>query len=339
MKTMIISSNDDLIELNLPGSGEIGDPYIIENTEFGLDDTNVQGYVSLLSISGTTKHIIIRDNSFIGGFIGIQIKSVNEGTIIINDNYFEYSQFCIEDFCITSYYAMKISLSSNVEIRDNMFKESNYIGYIYGVFFEESYNLIIEDNKISSFYGIYGIYSNNFLINRNTYYETVDNYFEYCSFFNITQNTHDYLFRFKVVNSYSVEIAENRIIGYNISFGFLIYDSSFVVVRENVFYKNIVGVRMSGSSDSIITKNIFNYGFSHAIELGYDTDDNLIFENHFFYNNIAANPPLQAYDSGNSNTWYDSDNLIGNYWSNLGSNSTYTIEGSAYSIDVYPETI
>ncbi len=339
LKTMIITSDDDLRKLKLPGTGEISDPYIIENNEFGLKNTNVQEFISLLSISGTTKHITIRDNSFIGGFIGIQIASVNKGSIIIDNNYFEYGEICIDGYCITSYYAMKVSQSSNVVIKENTFKESDYVGYIYGVFFEESYNIIIRDNLISSFYGIYGLYSNSFVITKNTYIETVDVYFEYCSYFNITQNTHDYLFRFKVVNSVSVEIAQNRIIGYNISFGFLIIDSSYVVLRDNVFFKNIVGIRMTGSSYSKIIRNSFKFGFSRAIELGYDTYSNLIFDNHFFYNNLAANPPLQAYDSGNSNTWYDSGNHNGNFWTNLGSNSSYSIEGSAESSDIYPETI
>jgi hypothetical protein len=339
LKEMTITSDEDLVKLKLPGSGVAEDPYIIELIDFGLKDSNVQGYVSLLLISGTTKEILIRNNKFKGGFISILISSVNEGSITIEDNYFEYDDLCINGLCITSYYAINIYNSSNIIIRDNTFKESNYIGYIYGVYFEESYDLLIENNKISSFYGVYGLFSSNFEVTKNTYYETVDIYFEYCSYFNVTHNTHDYLFRFKVVNSHSVEIALNRIIGYNISFGVIIIDSSYVNVNENVFFENIVAIRLIRSYSSIITMNLFNYGFSHAIELGYETYHNLIFENYFFYNNLAVNPPLQGYDSGSSNSWYDSENQIGNYWTNLGSNATYSIAGSAISSDIFPESI
>lgn len=338
-KLMFITSDDDLEKLNLPGSGTINNPYVIEQINFGLMITDVQDYISLLFISGTSKHIAIRNNTFIGGFIGIQIDSIVNGSITIENNYFAYEELCIDSFCITSYYGIKISNSSNIKINDNTFKESNYEGYIYGIFFEESGDLEIKNNQLSSFYGIYGIHSDTFVINNNTYFETVDVYIEFCSNFNITKNIHDFLFRYKIVNSNSIYISENSILGKNISFGFLIYDCSDVIIRENFFDKNIVGVRMTGSYNSLLIHNNFSYGLSHAIELGFDTFHNQILGNFFYYNNLEAVLPLQAYDSGSSNNWYDSENEVGNFWSNLGLNSTYEIDGTANSIDAFPESL
>ena len=96
---------------------------------------------------------------------------------------------------------------------------------------------------------------------------------------------------------------------------------------------------MFESYHSHIIDNVFDSGQNFAIVLESDTYNITIYENYFLSNNLVSENPLQAYDAGVSNTWYDVDNLIGNYWSNLGTNTTYEISGSAESRDIYPLSI
>ena len=47
----------------------------------------------------------------------------------------------------------------------------------------------------------------------------------------------------------------------------------------------------------------------------------------------------QAKDDGEGNLWYEVISEEGNYWSNIGQNYTYMIDGSANSIDPYPLSV
>ncbi len=73
-----IESDDDFVSYGFPGSGNLTDPYIIENY------TISGNYGSIIEIISTTKHFIIRNCNFTGG--GIRIVHVGVGTAIITNN-------------------------------------------------------------------------------------------------------------------------------------------------------------------------------------------------------------------------------------------------------------
>ncbi|MHA2357585.1 MAG: NosD domain-containing protein [Candidatus Heimdallarchaeaceae archaeon] len=333
-----ITSDEDMILNQFSGSGTQLDPYVIENKELGIFKKEIESYQNLLYITNITKHVLIKNNKFIGGHRAILIENLRNASITIKDNYFEAKEHCFNNLCISSFYAIGIVNSSNILIQNNRFKESNYFGYLYGTYLEDSENIQIFNNNISAFYSIYVIDSAFFNVKNNHFFESVDAYIEQSSYFTIQNNIHDYLFRFIITYSSFGNILENRIIGYNNSFGFLIDNSRNMFINANEFFQNTVGIRIFSSTYFFITENSFESNLYYAIELYEDTSEISAFRNNFQNNNINSTKQIQAFDSGNFNRWYDTVNLIGNYWSNLGTNATYSIDGSADSQDNYPLT-
>ena len=61
---------------------------------------------------------------------------------------------------------------------------------------------------------------------------------------------------------------------------------------------------------------------------------NIIHNNNFTDNMYEGSS--QAYDDGFRNTWYDTETMEGNYWSDYDGTGNYSIDGSAGSVDLYP---
>lgn len=78
---VLIYSDQDLIDYGFPGTGSVSDPYIIENRIF-----NSSLHVVGIHISGTTKHIYLRDCEFLGFTTSIEIKNITSGAIYIQNN-------------------------------------------------------------------------------------------------------------------------------------------------------------------------------------------------------------------------------------------------------------
>ena len=126
----------------------------------------------------------------------------------------------------------------------------------------------------------------------------------------------------------------NLTIKKNLLEGIAISDSDYLNITDNVISGNRPGLLIGKGNYIFVTKNTFLNCTNHAIKLYYDTMFVEIFHNSFLDNNIGS--ISQASDSGVNNTWYSLLLLEGNYWSNLGLNSTYEIAGDAGSVDLYP---
>ena len=113
-----------------------------------------------------------------------------------------------------------------------------------------------------------------------------------------------------------------------------IYDSEFLNFTDNVLFNSQYGLMIHYGSNISVIRNTFLNHTSHAIFLNDDTIFIEIFHNSFIENNLGG--ISQAQDQGINNSWHSILLLEGNYWSDLGSNLTYEIEGSAGSIDLYP---
>ena len=83
-----------------------------------------------------------------------------------------------------------------------------------------------------------------------------------------------------------------------------------------------------------IKNNLFANNTLHGLFLRYATNNNTVHHNAFVDNNI--NEDSQAKDDGEGNLWYEVSSEEGNYWSNIGLNYTYMIDGAANSTDPYP---
>lgn len=126
----------------------------------------------------------------------------------------------------------------------------------------------------------------------------------------------------------------NLTIEENLLEGIMITDSDYLNITNNVISGNRPGLLIGKGNNIFVTENTFSNCTNHAIKLYYDAMFIEIFHNTFLDNNIGS--ISQASDSGVNNIWYSVLLLEGNYWSNLGLNSTYEIAGDAGSVDLYP---
>ena len=88
------------------------------------------------------------------------------------------------------------------------------------------------------------------------------------------------------------------------------------------------------ADDCVVTYNLLQENGWYGIFLSSGSDNNLFHHNTFVDNNLGETS--QAYDSGETNTWYDIETKEGNYWSDWSGTGFYSIDGSADSVDQYP---
>ena len=107
-----IESDDDFVSYGFPGSGNLTDPYIIENY------TISGNYGSIIEIISTTKHFIIRNCNFTGG--GIRIRNVAPNTAIITNNTIDGSYVGIDisssDNCTVTFNECRNNYGGGIEI-------------------------------------------------------------------------------------------------------------------------------------------------------------------------------------------------------------------------------
>ncbi len=117
-------------------------------------------------------------------------------------------------------------------------------------------------------------------------------------------------------------------------YGILLSSSDSSTVISNTCNNNSYGIRLIYSTFCVVTYNLLQENGGYGVFLRFGSDNNLIHHNNFVDNNPAG--ISQAYDDGISNTWYDIETLEGNYWSDWSDIGSYSIDGSAGAIDLYP---
>ena len=133
-------------------------------------------------------------------------------------------------------------------------------------------------------------------------------------------------------NSDFVEITNNSIIQNNN--GIELIESNYNLISFNGFTENTYGINfVSQSSLNDVNLNRFENSTSWGMILLDFSNNNTIHHNDFLKNNLGG--ISQAFDNSTYNIWYEFLTSEGNYWDNL-VNSTYSIAGSANSIDLYP---
>ncbi len=116
--------------------------------------------------------------------------------------------------------------------------------------------------------------------------------------------------------------------------GIVISSSGNLTVANNTCSNNNNWGILLGSSDCVVTYNLLQENEEYGVYFWYGCDNNLIHHNTFVDNNLGDFS--QAFDYGRKNKWYDPETKEGNYWSDLGDDCTYKIDGKSHSKDLYP---
>ncbi|TFG31384.1 hypothetical protein EU527_12495 [Candidatus Thorarchaeota archaeon] len=121
---------------------------------------------------------------------------------------------------------------------------------------------------------------------------------------------------------------ENNIATSNVEYGFRLYSSPDCILTNNTASNNQIGFSFLRSSYCTLQNNTAN-GNEYGIYLRILSSRNLFFFNRLFNNSLS-----NARDDGSVNNW--DNGTHGNYWDDYDGSGTYSIIGSAGSVDNYP---
>ncbi len=296
---MTIDNDPDFETYEFPGDGSAGNPYRIENyniTTNGDYCLNFGGY--------TTKHFIIQ-NCFLKTDTNYAIylgkyQDMAEDTVNIENNI----------IISTGNDALKIDGAIGGKIQENFL-----IGFTASLTVRANFTYV-KDNMCYSEIGIHVLDSYGVKLERNACNETTGT-------------------GIRVENSNGIIIVHNNCSN-NADVGIVIDNSIDLIISNNYLVSNFFGMLISGSSGSLITNNSFDTSSSYGLSMSLSTGLNKIYHNEFKDNNLAGTT-IQALDN-TGDQWYDEVLEEGNWWSDWSgsSSSSYTIDGSAGSEDMYP---
>ncbi len=332
----------------MPGSGTKEDPFRIENKKLGVDSKYVREFYTALDISNTNKYFIVKECTLYGGFSCIKISNVAANTAQIFDNQiFALIQFT-SDYGrggegILIYDSIGINISYNqitkgqkssegfsgifLENASSSIISSNEIWKMNkAIRIENSREVIVTRNGISAEFGtapIAVIESINIEIMYNQLnYSRNGIYLDKCKFTNIENNTFMGMYcsdldsRMAIVSA----LCEN------------------IQIVKNTIFEVQVGIWIRDGYNFTVSLNVVQYSSMYCVELVDNTNNCNIFHNSFIVGEEFSPYWSQAYDEGSNNLWYNSQLSEGNFWSDLGTDSTYVIGGPSNSIDLYPLT-
>ena len=294
---IIIASDADLSAFS--GAGTLEEPYVIE----GLNITTNERYG--ISVSFTTKHFVIRDCYVDASSSGISIESVAEGTAVIMNN------ICTNNRNSNGA-GIVIAFTNKAGLRDNICENNE----AYGILLFFSYNLILYRNTCNNngMNGIVAAYANNSLFSDNV-----------CN-----NNGWEGLYLAGSAGSNLV----NNIFSNNREYGIRIeYADYSTLVNNTMEHNEACGAYVWETDGCLFNYNWFISNYYNALYFTLSCANNRVFLNNFIENGFSDNS--QAVDEGND-SWYDEIDKIGNYWTDLGDEEHYQIDGNSQSEDRYP---
>ncbi|MHA1224301.1 MAG: right-handed parallel beta-helix repeat-containing protein [Candidatus Heimdallarchaeaceae archaeon] len=249
---------------------------------------------------------------------------VNCSKITIKDELYEnirdlnlyYCLDCVVKGCIISYFHLDFTDKTKIDSNSihhlylshsdsNLItKNSNWRDHYNPMNFEESYNnSIIENRIVFDYYQSEGI---GVWLNKASGSIITSNYIEF----------------FRNNRPEKLETCIK------------IDDSDNVIIRNNTFSKGNYSISVANSDNLLILNNTFQNNINYTIYLSSSVTNSSLYNNSFYLSNL--NGTSQAYDSGINNVWYNSTELIGNLWSDWNGTGSYSIDGTALSLDLYP---
>ena len=220
---------------------------------------------------------------------------------------------------------------TNVTVRDGTIYNSS-IGILGGY----STNCTLSNNTLYNHTqeSIHLRHSNNCTLVNNTIYYSYNGIYEYKSDNStITNNTLHSMMYYAIGISWSdFTVLRNNTLHNNEEYGVKAYSSDNCTITNNIFYDNNgYGLYLTETDNwDVIGNEIFNNGI-RGIQFASGSENNLVYDNL-----IAWNPLGNAIDDGIANYWDDGIS-IGNTWSAYDGVGTYTVPGTAGSIDHYPQ--
>lgn len=202
----VIEGEENLETLASDGTGTEDDPYILEFNV--VDDTNED----LLTIAGTTSHILIQNSVFNGGGHGISLMGVSNvriensqifgnklGGVYVQDSF--NSSLRDNDIYDNSEYGIRLESSGNIdvienEIHDNVGDDIVTLSQLpgipgIGILIDAVNDLLVEGNKIfnNAKNGIEAAFSNGLEVIKNTItFNEIGVYFSNVDRSSITEN-------------------------------------------------------------------------------------------------------------------------------------------------------
>jgi len=348
-KPIIILSDTDFENFRFSGSGVIDDPYLIENLR--MKQTKNNGQIDYgIYIFNTTKYFIIRNCEITDFEGGIYLRSIANGTAIVESNKIFDCNFGFAG-------GMSCSNSESLIIRNNLVVNSDI-----SISIVECDNSIIANN--TCYYNRVGTYvtgshyvtvsGNNCTFNGWGHVNLASNYTKI--FYNSFSNNYAYGIEpdpftkgsgLSIYTCYFVECFNNTITG-NPESGieaFRLYNStvSFNNCSYNRRPKYIdywgYGIDMIDSTNNTFIYNLFERNGEYGIF--FDNSSNNIFHHNAFFDNgdsveDSVFVELDAFESPSlDNIWYKTSTLQGNFWKGWNTSIPFTIQGSL-DTDPYP---
>ena len=334
---VILNNRDFKSKYNFSGEGSETNPYLIENLVINTSKTYG------IFIENTNKFFTIRNCTFQAKNSAIYVKNTADRTCkIVNNhllegllNVYNSPSLIIENNTVQN----KINLSSChfASVIDNK------CGSLEIQFSDQ---IIVDDNSVSS--GFLLGTSRNSKISNNLFYNdsfsgmNLHNSKSLLIVNNTFSNNH-----YGLVIGYSelVTVLGNNCSSNN-NTGMIIQYCRNVTLSNNNIHKNLKGIYLNENQFLLITRNSIKNNTEYGIISEFAGPLNRIFQNNFYYNNLAG--LATGFSQGYENTTYvplyyysvilyDNNTNEGNFWSDLIWNEgvTYEIDGGN-NTDPYP---
>ena len=227
------------------------------------------------------------------------------------------------------------SCTSSVIINNTCSNNNNWYGiYLY----YSGYSTVANNTCSNNYWGIYLRYSDSSTVANNTcnnnYWKGID--LEDSGSSIVANNTcnNNYYGGIFLWFSGSSTVSNNRCNNNNNNYGIMLMFSGSSTIINNTCNNNYRGIKLSSSDFCVVTYNLLQENEGYGVFLRSDSDNNTIHHNNFVDNNLGGTS--QAFDEGTNNFWYDTEILEGNYWSDWSGIGSYSIDGPASSVDLFP---
>ena len=312
-----ILNDGNFSDYGFDGFGNETHPYVIE--EYNITTLDEKG----IYIYNTSKYFVIQNCYLDADNTGIYIYDIANGTATIKNNTCTNNN---NDYGIYLYRSSNSTLTNNTCTNNNddgihldsssdcILTNNTCTNNNVGIHLDSSSDCILTNNTCAnSFSGIYLISSSDCILTNNTC--TINSFgisLHSSSGSSLTNNT-------CINNSEGIRLGTG---------------SSSSDLINNTCINNYRGIFLHSSGSSLITYNLLQENDEYGIYIDSNSNNNEIHHNIFVDNNLGGTS--QAYDEGENNIWYDSTINEGNYWSDYTGFGSYSIDGSAGSVDPYP---
>ncbi|MCG3222458.1 MAG: right-handed parallel beta-helix repeat-containing protein, partial [Candidatus Heimdallarchaeota archaeon] len=318
-----IQEDSDFESYSFTGTGSESNPYIIDSLE--IITANPVGIL----ISNTSKYFEITNCFISADEFDIELEDNAEGTVYVYNNYLAGGGAS----------GLIFTNSPGSVVENNI----AFNGGFRGIHCINSPNSIFRENYLNNSHnaGLYVQYSNYILIEDNTAFsnEQIGIWISESSNSTVKDN---YFFDNGNEALRIAEDSDNNSVYDNIfernGHGIYIGDSSYNhIILNTLSESDYCGIKFgwfgSGSHYNLIEYNDIYHNKEYGVSITEEDQHNVIRRNKFTTNLTRES---QALDDGPNNLFYDEILLKGNFWSDLGDNLNYTINGNAGNKDLYP---